>query len=202
MGAIGRLPPWASQSLDGRISNYEDGDSKGRSGRTNYTQMHWNPAIVMAGGLVCAAAALILFAWLAGEVREGEMRPFDLWVHSVIYQPNSLLHLTAFMERVTTLGSGEFLVPLALGLVIAFLHEFAKQMPPDSSRPFPVAEVRIGAPLDKGKHLDEKRASVEMEGRSRDVLDDSIEEGSDIYCESGFGSILINCLPNSRASSE
>jgi len=87
----------------------------------SHVAMYRNPALVTAAGLVCAAAALILFAWLAEEVLEGEMRRFDLRAHTVIYQPNLLPHLTAFMERVTALGSGEFLVPLALGLVLAFL---------------------------------------------------------------------------------
>jgi membrane-associated phospholipid phosphatase len=76
-------------------------------------------ALVIVGGLACAAAALVLFAWLAGEVREGEMRPFDSRVYNTLYRPD--YHLTTFMERITTLGSGEFLVPLALGLVLAFL---------------------------------------------------------------------------------
>jgi len=81
----------------------------------------WSPALVIVGGVLCAAVALILFAWLAGEVREGEMRPFDMRAHALIYQPNLLPHLTGLMEGVTTLGSGEFLVPLALGLVLGFL---------------------------------------------------------------------------------
>ena len=38
----------------------------------SHTAMYRNPALVTAAGLVCIAAALILFAWLAGEVREGE----------------------------------------------------------------------------------------------------------------------------------
>jgi membrane-associated phospholipid phosphatase len=78
-------------------------------------------AFVIVGGLVCAAAALVLFARLAGEVREGEMRPFDLRVHTLIYQSSRLPHVTTFMEKITTLGSAEFLMPLALGLVLAFL---------------------------------------------------------------------------------
>ena len=81
----------------------------------------WSPALVIVGGGLCAVVALILFAWLAGEVREGEMRLFDVHAHTLIYQPNLLPHLTGFMEGVTTLGSGEFLVPLALGLVLGFL---------------------------------------------------------------------------------
>jgi len=81
----------------------------------------WSPALVIVGGGLCAVVALILFAWLAGEVREGEMRLFDVHAHTLIYQPNLLPHLTASMEAVTILGSGEFLVPLALGLVLGFL---------------------------------------------------------------------------------
>jgi undecaprenyl-diphosphatase len=78
-------------------------------------------ALVIVVGLACAAAALVLFAWLAGEVREGELRPFDSRVYTTLYRPDYLPHLTTFMERITALGSGQFLVPLALGLVLAFL---------------------------------------------------------------------------------
>jgi undecaprenyl-diphosphatase len=86
----------------------------------NHFLVSRSQALVMAGGLGCAAAALVLFAWLAGEVREGEMRPFDSRVRTLIYQPNSP-NLTRLMMKITILGSGELLVPLASGLVLAFL---------------------------------------------------------------------------------
>ena len=48
-----------------------------------------------------------------------------------------------------------------------------------------------------------KRSCGRKSNRSRDVFDDSLLKKEVVfYCESGLGGILINCLPNRRASTE
>jgi undecaprenyl-diphosphatase len=70
-------------------------------------------------GLASALAALLLFAWLAGEVLEGNTEGFDSQARLIIHQHASPT-LTLFMGLVTRLGSASFLLPLGAGTVLAF----------------------------------------------------------------------------------
>lgn len=76
--------------------------------------------LLLSLGLLAAAAALYLFAELAGEVREGDTRQFDesalAFVNRFASPP-----LTSFMRGVTYLGSNEFLIVAGACALLAFL---------------------------------------------------------------------------------
>ncbi|HWS52972.1 MAG TPA: phosphatase PAP2 family protein [Pyrinomonadaceae bacterium] len=76
--------------------------------------------LLLSLGLVAAAAALYLFAELAGEVSEGDTRRFDEWALSFV---NGFASppVTSFMRGVTYLGSNEFLLAAGGCALLAFL---------------------------------------------------------------------------------
>ena len=57
--------------------------------------------------LACAMVSLVLFAWLAEEMLEGDTRQFDTAVRQFVHSHSSV-RLTATMEFVTLLGSPLF----------------------------------------------------------------------------------------------
>src|SRR5262249_32475001 len=72
---------------------------------------------LLTAGFLAAAATVLLFGWLAGEVLRGETLRFDLAVRDAIHSWASPL-LTRAMQGVTQLGSFYFLFPL--GLILAW----------------------------------------------------------------------------------
>ena len=72
-------------------------------------------------GLASAAGALFLFAWLAEEVLEGDIRAFDETIRTFVHGFASGL-LTAFMNFVTLLGSTLFLSVVFIGVFIIFIR--------------------------------------------------------------------------------
>lgn len=91
-------------------------------GGVGYLLTHVLPALglLLSLGLLAAAAALYLFAELAGEVREGDTRRLD---ESALGLLNRLASppLTSFMRAVTYLGSNEFLLVAGACALLAFL---------------------------------------------------------------------------------
>jgi undecaprenyl-diphosphatase len=90
-------------------------------GGISYLRTDLYPALglLMCAGLAAAALALYVFAGLAEEVREGDIRHFD---EAVFALSNRLASpaLTAFMQGVTWLGSNEFLMGAGACVVLAF----------------------------------------------------------------------------------
>jgi undecaprenyl-diphosphatase len=80
-------------------------------GGVSYLRTDLYPALglLMCAGLAAAALALYVFAGLAEEVHEGDMRSFDEAVFALSNRVASPA-LTAFMHGVTWLGSNEFLI--------------------------------------------------------------------------------------------
>jgi len=79
--------------------------------------------LTLLTGLVCAAGALILFASLADEMAEGEVKRFDDWVRDGIHQ-FATPAVTFGMRGVTILGGPLFLFSLSLVVGVGF---FAKK---------------------------------------------------------------------------
>jgi membrane-associated phospholipid phosphatase len=77
------------------------------------------PAMLV--GLVLAAGAALLFAWLAEEVPEGDTGVFDEGVRSFVHQYASTA-LTSVMRALSLLGSSIFLVALGVCVGIAFIY--------------------------------------------------------------------------------
>lgn len=71
-------------------------------------------------GLLAAAAALMLFAWLGGEIKEGETLRLDQLVRGMVQQIASP-HLTTGMLWASRYGGPSFLVPTGLAVALAFL---------------------------------------------------------------------------------
>ena len=74
----------------------------------------------LLGGLACAISCVILFAWLAEEVFEGDLQRFDSVVRAMIHA-HSGPELTRIMQGLTFLGSSAFLAALFVLLVMLFL---------------------------------------------------------------------------------
>jgi undecaprenyl-diphosphatase len=70
-------------------------------------------------GLLAAAAALLFFGWLAGQVIEGDARQFDNQIRLFAYQHASPA-LTAVMRAISLLGSPAFLIAVALLVIVRF----------------------------------------------------------------------------------
>jgi undecaprenyl-diphosphatase len=77
-------------------------------------------SVALLVGLLVAAAALMLFTWLGGEIREGEPLILDESVRSVVQQVASP-HLTALMLGASRYGGPAVLVPAGLAMALAFL---------------------------------------------------------------------------------
>ena len=92
------------------------------AGGVSYFRTDIYPALglLMCAGLVAAAVALYVFAGLAEEVHEGDIRRFDRAVFALSNRVASPA-LTAFMRGVTRLGSNQFLIGAGAGAVLAFL---------------------------------------------------------------------------------
>ena len=71
-------------------------------------------------GLLAAAAALMLFAWLGGEVREGEAFTLDEIIRRLVHRVASP-PLTALMLGASRYGGPVYLIPAVLGVALAFL---------------------------------------------------------------------------------
>lgn len=87
----------------------------------------WDTRYSLILSLISSALFLILFAWLSEEVFEGDLEHFDgiarLKVHE-FFSPD----MTKFMQAMTFLGSGGFLV--ALFVIIAAIWLFRKKYRP------------------------------------------------------------------------
>ena len=71
-------------------------------------------------GLLAAAVALMLFTWLGGEIREGEILPLDQLIRGMVQQVASP-HLTLLMLWASRYGGPAVLVPAGLAVALAFL---------------------------------------------------------------------------------
>jgi undecaprenyl-diphosphatase len=92
------------------------------SGGFSYLRNDLYPALgfFMCAGLAAAALALYLFAGLAEEVQEGDIRHLDGAVFALSHRVASPA-LTAFMGGVTWLGSNEFLIGAGAVAVLGFV---------------------------------------------------------------------------------
>jgi membrane-associated phospholipid phosphatase len=81
--------------------------------------------IVLVVGFLLALSALLLFAWIAEEMLEGDTARFDLRVTTLVHA-RSTSQLTAAMKALTVLGSSLVMAPLALLtlLVCYFRRDF------------------------------------------------------------------------------
>ena len=91
-------------------------------GGISYLRTDLYPALglLMCAGLAAAGLALYLFAGLAEEVREGDIRHFDEAVFAISKRVASPA-LTTFMNWVTWLGSNRFLIGAGACVVLTFL---------------------------------------------------------------------------------
>ena len=71
-------------------------------------------------GLLAAAAALMLFAWLGSEIQEGEVLTLDERVRGMVQHVASPA-LTGLMLVASRYGGPSTLVPLGVALALAFL---------------------------------------------------------------------------------
>ena len=83
-------------------------------------------SIQLLAGLACAVSLLILFAWLAEEVFEGDLQPLDLRVRTMVHAYSNP-QLTRIMQALTFLGSTGFLSVLFTILIIVFLARGLKR---------------------------------------------------------------------------
>ena len=74
----------------------------------------------LLAGLLAAAAALLLFAWLGGEIHDGEVLSLDEQVRGMIQHVASP-PLTAVMFVASRYGGPSTLVPVGVGLALGFL---------------------------------------------------------------------------------
>jgi undecaprenyl-diphosphatase len=86
----------------------------------------WDAWAQLLGGLACAVSLLILFAWLAEEVFEGELQYFDLRVRTLVHAYSNP-QLTRIMQTLTFLGSIGFLSVLFAILISVFLARGLKR---------------------------------------------------------------------------
>src|SRR5580765_3314185 len=76
---------------------------------------------VLSIGLVAAIAALFFFAWLAGEVLEGDTKVFDENVRNFVHK-FATENVTVLMQIATMCGSTIFLSIVAVVVVAIFLR--------------------------------------------------------------------------------
>jgi undecaprenyl-diphosphatase len=74
------------------------------------------PTRFLFAGFLAAVAALLLFAWLANEVLEGETLRFDNAVRNTVHSW-AFPTLTSAMRGITQLGSPQFLILISIVLV-------------------------------------------------------------------------------------
>lgn len=72
-------------------------------------------------GLLVASAALLLFAWLANEMLEGDTRHFDEYVRQAVHQYASP-SLTAVMKVFSFIGSPAFLIAVGAVVVAGYVR--------------------------------------------------------------------------------
>lgn len=77
-------------------------------------------SVALLVGLLAAAAALMLFAWIGGEVREGETLALDERIRGMVHQV-AAPPLTALMRAASRYGGPSALVPAGLVMALAFL---------------------------------------------------------------------------------
>jgi undecaprenyl-diphosphatase len=80
----------------------------------------------MSLGFVAAAAALILFSWLARVALGGQSREFDAWVRDGVHQWASP-SLTYVMKGFTLIGSAAFLLTGGMAVVAALARAGRKR---------------------------------------------------------------------------
>ena len=71
-------------------------------------------------GLVAAAAALMLFAWLGGEIQEGEVLTLDARFRDIVHRAASP-SITTLMMAASRYGGPGVLVPAGMAVALAFL---------------------------------------------------------------------------------
>ena len=71
-------------------------------------------------GLLAAAAALMLFIWLGGEIQEGEILTLDERIRGLVHHVASP-GLTAFMRGASRYGGPAVLIPVGVAVALAFL---------------------------------------------------------------------------------
>jgi undecaprenyl-diphosphatase len=76
----------------------------------------------LAAGLAFAAAAMLLFVWLGGEVLEGETRSVDLWVRNTIHG-HAVPGLTTVMVAASRWGAPGVLAMFGVVAALVFLLE-------------------------------------------------------------------------------
>ena len=69
--------------------------------------------IALVLGFLLALSALLLFAWIAEEMLEGDTARCDLGVTTLVHEHSSS-QLTAVMRALTVLGSSSVMAPLAI----------------------------------------------------------------------------------------
>lgn len=78
--------------------------------------------MVLFWGLLLALSAVLLFAWIAEEMLEGDVVHFDSEVRSIVHQ-HSTAQLTTFMKALTILGSSAVMTPLSvLTLALCYIR--------------------------------------------------------------------------------
>jgi undecaprenyl-diphosphatase len=64
-------------------------------------------------GFLSALSALLFFAWIAGEMMNGDTARFDATITSIVHE-HATARLTAVMKALTMLGSSIVMTPLAI----------------------------------------------------------------------------------------
>ncbi len=73
----------------------------------------WSERVVLILGFLSALSALLFFAWLAGEMMEGDTARFDSTITFALHQ-HAMPRLTTVMKGLTILGSSAVMTPLAI----------------------------------------------------------------------------------------
>jgi undecaprenyl-diphosphatase len=73
----------------------------------------WSERVILVLGFLSALFALLLFAWLAEEMMEGDTARFDSAITLAVHQ-HATPRLTTVMKALTMLGSSVVMAPLAI----------------------------------------------------------------------------------------
>lgn len=98
--------------------NREKNDSRDKLSRKLKAILHTIGPITLVG-LASAAAAAVLFVWLAEEMLEDETRAFDEGVRTFVQQHSGPM-LTSLMSTMTLLGSTLILIVFSVSALIIF----------------------------------------------------------------------------------
>lgn len=86
-----------------------EGHRKGAAGERHIR----SERMVLLWGLLLALSALLLFAWIAEEMLEGDTVQFDSEVRAAVHQ-HSTAYITTVMKALTILGSSTVMAPLSV----------------------------------------------------------------------------------------